>query len=790
MDDDPGSPVIDDGNRGGSLARAAIAARVALYAVERTVDGRRRVRALNPAFARLAALPPDTPADGVALDALLARIHPDDRPGVDAFWDVQRLLGELGGVVHQAYRVLREDGTVALVEDRALVSALPGGGVLLEGAIVDRTAQHSAEAARERAEADAARGRALLEGAAEAAGKHLYVSRGRGAAQEPAFLGPGLARIVGAPPQLGRAGAFAAFRSRVHPDDRRRLVDLERRAADAPGTTRRATYRVLGLDGRTRWVRHAVRAVPGADDLLLEGAIEDVTGEREAEERLRASEERFRAVVEHLPAGALRIDAGGVALNAAAERLTGWSREAIRTREDWEQRVLPLPAPSAPDDGATPPLSATLRTRAGVARNVDLSGVALDDGEVWLLVDTTAQVEAELELRAARDQAAALAAEFEELSRTDVLTALPNRRWLVGEIARRLDGEGRDRFGLLMIDIDGFKRINDVHGHAAGDEVLSAVGRRLAAALRRGGPERRADAAGRWGGEEFLVLLGGIHGERPLAAAAERLRRAVGGDRVRTTTGSEVAVTISLGGVVCARHPGLGLEALVDLADRALYAAKRRGKNRTVLADEIGEAEIETRAFDALLTAQAMAVAASAREGVGEAHPREVAQLAARIAGRLGLDPDAARRTLLAGWLHDVGKTAIPDQVLHKRGPLDADDWVVMRSHAEIGAQIAQRAGIREAVAGVLHHHERWDGAGYPAGLAGEAIPIEARIVAAADAYSAITSERAYKPARPHADALRELARAGGSHLDPVVARVAIEVLEGRHVAPAPAERS
>ena len=136
-------------------------------------------------------------------------------------------------------------------------------------------------------------------------------------------------------------------------------------------------------------------------------------------------------------------------------------------------------------------------------------------------------------------------------------------------------------------------------------------------------------------------------------------------------------------------------------------------------------------------------------------------------------------RCRLGGLLHDVGKLAVPDRILAKRGPLDEDEWTIMRGHAEIGAQIISRVGgLDAAVEAVRHHHERYDGTGYPERLEGDGIPIEARIVAAADAYSAITSDRAYARGRDQEQALEELERSAGTHLDPVVAYAVRRTLE------------
>jgi HD-GYP domain-containing protein (c-di-GMP phosphodiesterase class II) len=177
--------------------------------------------------------------------------------------------------------------------------------------------------------------------------------------------------------------------------------------------------------------------------------------------------------------------------------------------------------------------------------------------------------------------------------------------------------------------------------------------------------------------------------------------------------------------------------------------------------------------------ARALAIVAGAREAAPQGHPEQVSELSARTAQRLGLPVDIVLRCRLGGWLHDIGKATIPAAILDKPGPLDDNEWVLMRTHPAVGEAIVRDiAGIRDAAPAVRHHHERFDGAGYPDGLAGNTIPIEARIVAATDAYAAITGVRVYSPARSPEDAAAELRRSAGSHFDPVVVDALLDVLE------------
>ena len=298
-------------------------------------------------------------------------------------------------------------------------------------------------------------------------------------------------------------------------------------------------------------------------------------------------------------------------------------------------------------------------------------------------------------------------------------------------------------------------------GHLTGDAVLSEVAARLRGAVRDG------DTVARWGGEEFIVLAPALDGSRELLEIAERLRGCVSGLPVRHAERT-VQVTTSTGAVLV--DPQCSADLLVDRADRALYSAKRQGRDRVRLFTDLTPEDVAMEVPEAIRIAEALSLTASVHEDVAERHCEQVAELAGALARVLRLAPDVELRCRLGGWLHDIGKVAIPDRILLKPGPLNDDEWREMRTHVEIGERIIRQIGsVSLAAAAVRHHHERFDGAGYPDGLSGEEIPIEARVVAVSDAFSAITSERVFAPARSLGDALEELRRGAGRQHDPRV---------------------
>jgi diguanylate cyclase (GGDEF)-like protein len=362
---------------------------------------------------------------------------------------------------------------------------------------------------------------------------------------------------------------------------------------------------------------------------------------------------------------------------------------------------------------------------------------------------------------------------------TDELTGLMNRRGFHELFETELERARRSGqpLSLIMGDLDHFKALNDRFGHAAGDRALEQLALILQTA------KRRIDAAARVGGEEFAVIL---PDSDHLAAyiLAERMRR-----EVRETFLYEpYELTISLGVATFPLH-GSDAEALVSSADDALYAAKALGRDRSVVwgenldSDVLADAGVVTpRSERHAATMRALAEVADSRGGgpgpAGGAHSQAVARYAGAIARELGLPSDSIERVRFGGIVHDVGKIAVPDAVLRKPGWLSAEDWHEVRRHPEVGARILAGASLADVSEWVLAHHERPDGTGYPAGLAGSAIPLEARILAVADAFEAMTSHRVYRSAMTPDQARDELVRGSGTQFDAQVVEAFVRVLD------------
>jgi diguanylate cyclase (GGDEF)-like protein len=394
------------------------------------------------------------------------------------------------------------------------------------------------------------------------------------------------------------------------------------------------------------------------------------------------------------------------------------------------------------------------------------------------LQDLNAQLQvAHAGLEANNEELQAANSRLEALATTDALTGMPNHRALVAALDYEL--ERAQRYGrscsVLFIDLDHFKALNDGCGHAGGDAALRELAQVFRAAL------RSVDVLGRWGGEEFIALLPELEGDAALAVA-ERVRMAVSARMFQV--GGGVHLTCSIG-VASYPQDAAERDSLVERADRAMYAAKRLGRNQVRAADDAAvramlEAEgMGSREAAALAgTVEALAALVEARDHYTGQHTQRVAALTMRLALMLKLDATQAHLVGLAARLHDVGKVAIPDAILQKPGRLTPDEWARMRTHPTVGADVLDMVPALRPVAPLVRaHHERWDGLGYPAGLAREEIPLGARIVAVADAFGAITSDRPYQQRREATWALKELRRCAGTQFDPVIVEALARML-------------
>jgi diguanylate cyclase (GGDEF)-like protein len=368
-------------------------------------------------------------------------------------------------------------------------------------------------------------------------------------------------------------------------------------------------------------------------------------------------------------------------------------------------------------------------------------------------------------LRAVRDAVSQLVRSLAQAARTDPLTGLKNRLSLDNDMdvelerARRADAQ----LSIVVGDLDLFKAVNDELGHRAGDEALVRVGRILDEGRRLG------DLVARTGGEEFTLILPGAS-EHEAYLVAERIRSGVSGE----FADDAMPITFSFGVATYPDHGG-SADAVIEAADQALYAAKALGRNRsvifnreisTVFAPEPGGRGVDESHLATLLS---LAEALDLRDTGTSTHSRTVGRFCVLMAEQLELPPERVKRVELAGVLHDIGKIGLPDAILQKPGPLGPAEMAQIRTHPEIGAEVLNGRGLEDLSAWVLAHHERPDGKGYPSGLADAEIPLEAKILAIADAFEAMTANRVYRAGIDLKAARAELLRCAGTQFDPRV---------------------
>ena len=549
------------------------------------------------------------------------------------------------------------------------------------------------------------------------------------------------------------------------------------------------------------------------------GAVQDVTERVAREDRLRESEERNRRLAAEQ--AALRRVATAVASGATPEAIFGqvaaevgalldvragmvWRFEGDRSVAvgSWGHRRSQVGvAFSLAGDGAVPlarrtgraatvhypSLADTDPTAARVRPQGYLSGVAAPialDGRPWgavLAATTDERVFSDEDKRGLErfaDLVGLAIANAEARSHliaraaTDPLTGLANHRTVHETIRREVARAQRHRRSLAvaLFDLDHFKEVNDIHGHQVGDQVLEAIAQTLQGIARPG------DLVGRLGGEEFVWLMPETDA---LGAydAAERLRALVGSSE----PAPGVSLTISAG--ICDLEQASSASELMALADGALYWAKAHGRDISFLytpevvealsAEERAERLERTRILTGL---RALARAVDAKDPSTQRHSERVATLAGDIAAAHGWTTKAIANLRDAALVHDVGKIGIPDAILLKPGSLTPEEYEIIKGHALLGAEIAAEILSDEQVRWIRGHHERIDGHGYPDGLAAEAIPDGARILALADSLEVMTGVRAYQRTVSWTDALEECRNEAGAQFDPVLVALLPEI--------------
>lgn len=536
----------------------------------------------------------------------------------------------------------------------------------------------------------------------------------------------------------------------------------------------------------------------------------NLTETKAAQDAIRCQRDFTQGIIEanELFIVGLSLPDGCVTMfNHGAERITGHRREEVLGRE-YAEALLPeddrarVRQVLADGYAGRLPLAGqrehAILTKSGERHLIAWTYTASCDeaGRLCHVVgfghDVTSERQTQVSLEQAKRDLERANAELEHLATTDGLTGLINRRQAEILFEQILAAARRHLApaSVVMVDLDHFKSINDTYGHEAGDAVLKLVAEQFRARV------RASDVVARYGGEEFLLVLS----ETDLDAAvrvAETLRRRIqdtpfaAGDR-------RVHLSASFGVTALNLVRGASADEIIHMADEAMYCAKGLGGNRVVTWNSLreGKAGPNLAASDEVQVLQKrvealtrhnreqflanmyqLADSIEARNEYTEGHSRHVAEYAVTIAREMGLPLDVVEALRRAALLHDIGKAAIPDEVLWKHEALSKDDWALVCQHPVISVKVLERIQFLQREAFLIrHHHERPDGRGYPDGLAGAAIPTEARILAVADALDAMTRARPYRPALTLAEALVQLESGTPRQFDAAAVAAAVAV--------------
>ena len=531
--------------------------------------------------------------------------------------------------------------------------------------------------------------------------------------------------------------------------------------------------------GQEAALRTLARQVSNQLELARRAAAQDqlVAERRRAEESVRESETSFRAITESTPVCIVITDSliGSILYaNPCAREFFGVPAGAplgAYSASDFYQiasdrveivRELTL-RPVVNREIAITRLDGTLRWGEGHFQNLRYHGEKC-------VIATYQDVTPRKALDAQRER---VLQEALERADSDPLTGLLNHR----AFHKRLDAEAararreKNAFAVVMLDLDNFKFFNDVYGHASGDEVLLLVAGRLKAAC------RSYDTLARFGGDEFALLLPSV-GQTTAADVEARIRVALDGLAYHADPlAPAIPVSVTPG---AALFPDASMDwrEVLRSADERLRWAKTGGgaeQNSRRVRMDAGSRVQGFSMLDALVTA------VDNKDRYTRRHSEDVMEYSLMIARELGMDDIEQQTVAVAALIHDVGKIGVPDYILRKPGLLTEEEFEAVKQHPSMGAVMVQAApGLEATLDAVRHHHERWDGGGYPSGLAGEATPLIARLMAVADAFSAMTTDRPYRKGMDRAMALSILQDGGGAQWDLKCVLAFIRSLENR----------
>jgi len=577
---------------------------------------------------------------------------------------------------------------------------------------------------------------------------------------------PALARIYGYPSPEALIAGLQNISAQLYVDPARRKQFQSLIEAGEVVDFESQIYR---CDGSIVWISEQARVVRGKEGQMLfyEGSVRDISAPKEAELALRRAEADYRSIFEQAAEGIYRASPEGRLLraNRALARMLGFdcAQELLETVAQTSQNYVD---PTRRDDflklmAAQDSVTGFEYEVWGRGGRLWLSGNARaqrgDDGAVVYYEGTIEDITGRKRLEAERER---LLVEALERADHDPLTGLLNHRAFQNRCAEEAARAGREGtpLAVAVLDLDNFNFFNDSYGHGVGDGVL----RQVAEALR--GHCRSYDTLARYGGDEFALLMPGATPAEAIHLT-QRLQTVVASLTCRPE-GYPVSIPLSASvGLAHLPEDNAEVRGVLETAHARLARAKTGGSDdlaleslRTVLSESLQGFSM----LDALVTA------VDNKDRYTRRHSEDVMRYSAQIAREMGMSEGEVRRIQAAALLHDVGKIGVPDRILRKPGALTGEEFETVKHHPLMGAVIVGAvAGFEETLDAIRHHHERWDGGGYPHGLCGEEIPQDGRLMAVADAFSAMTMDRPYRKGKPPAEAMAILAAGAGAQWDP-----------------------
>lgn len=541
------------------------------------------------------------------------------------------------------------------------------------------------------------------------------------------------------------SGSLSDYWSFIHEDDREKAKKTIYDARARLQKEVRHSYRVICRNGKIKWVEElAIFEKDETGKIIAEkGILYDITKQKQMEEVVAKSERKYRTLFEKGPGLMLQMSSDGkiVTANKATLNALEYRKHELIGLQVLELVVDPPKAKrfvQLAKNHVSLPLELNLKSRTGklVTLSVLFHLVDLQGGspEIYAFAQNITQKK-----------------EYEDhilfLSYHDKLTGLHNRTYF-DECLKKVHEENNRKYAIIIGDVNGLKETNDLFGHKVGDELLKAMSEILKMSC------RQTDIVCRIGGDEFAMLLPDAD-DMVAKTVCDRIR-----ESCETQDKSLISMSIALGysSRLCKDHAS---EVVVKEADDKMY------KNKLNQSKSIRSSIV-------------VSLQASLEEKTMEtnAHAKRIQTYTLELGKRLGLSDGLVDELSLAAMFHDIGKIGIPDSILLKAGALSDEEWDIMKKHCAIGYNILNACANMGGVAKyVLHHHERWDGTGYPRGLQGEEIPLISRMIAVADSYDVMTTDRVYSRSMSSYEAIEELVRCKGSQFDPKLVDLFIECL-------------